>query len=258
MPASIPVCSGYPCAVGYFSSIACFSLKLSGVSAGSVISLLPVNAAPAVPAPAPLMAPIAAPLPPPASANQGAGACAAADECRRALAFAFDRASDHAGGNWRFFTLDRHRVELHLQQRSALEVAHRLGVNHAATRRRALFDHGFAVCHNRLRHGRRKSLAGLAVLGAQSLSQPDGNDRAFGNNDGLANRFLGFGLLVGSAGSAAAVRGIGIVGRARRSAFLVAAQRETQRKQYYNMQYTNRFHLEPPVISKRPQEYSRL
>src|SRR5579864_9443867 len=46
---------------------ACSSLKLTADSAGKVMSLLPVNAAPAVPAPAPAAAPMAAPLPPPAS-----------------------------------------------------------------------------------------------------------------------------------------------------------------------------------------------
>src|ERR1043166_5545605 len=40
----------------------------TAVSAGRVISWLPVKAAPAVPAPAPAAAPIAAPLPPPAKA----------------------------------------------------------------------------------------------------------------------------------------------------------------------------------------------
>src|SRR5215813_390841 len=43
------------------------SLKLMTASAGTVTSLFPVNAVPAVPAPAPTRAPIAAPLPPPAS-----------------------------------------------------------------------------------------------------------------------------------------------------------------------------------------------
>jgi len=43
------------------------SLKLRVDSAGRTISLLPVYAAPAVPAPAPTAVPIRAPLPPPAS-----------------------------------------------------------------------------------------------------------------------------------------------------------------------------------------------
>src|SRR5882762_2874834 len=49
-----------------FTSSGDVSLKLSADSAGRTISLLPVNAAPPVPAPAPAAAPIAAPLPPPA------------------------------------------------------------------------------------------------------------------------------------------------------------------------------------------------
>src|SRR4051794_14791680 len=43
------------------------SLNVTTDSAGMTMSLLPVNAAPAVPAPAPASAPIAAPLPPPAN-----------------------------------------------------------------------------------------------------------------------------------------------------------------------------------------------
>src|SRR5579871_2785287 len=50
------------------TSMACLSLKVKGCSAGSTISLLPVKAAPAVPAPPPANAPMAAPLPPPANA----------------------------------------------------------------------------------------------------------------------------------------------------------------------------------------------
>src|SRR5512146_1270982 len=44
----------------------CNSLKVTADSAGSTMFLLPVKAAPAVPAPAPAAAPIRAPLPPPA------------------------------------------------------------------------------------------------------------------------------------------------------------------------------------------------
>ena len=50
----------------FFTSTGFSSLKLRAYSAGITISLLPVNAVPAVPAPAPAKAPIAAPLPPPA------------------------------------------------------------------------------------------------------------------------------------------------------------------------------------------------
>src|SRR5690242_7434539 len=50
----------------YRISTGCSSLKLTALSAGRTMSLLPVKAAPAVPAPAPAAAPIAAPLPPPA------------------------------------------------------------------------------------------------------------------------------------------------------------------------------------------------
>src|SRR5437879_12178293 len=50
------------------TEMGCSSLKLTADSAGKTISLLPVKAAPAVPAPAPAAAPMAAPLPPPASA----------------------------------------------------------------------------------------------------------------------------------------------------------------------------------------------
>src|ERR1700738_626491 len=49
-----------------FISRGLINLKVSAVSAGSVISRLPVNPAPAVPAPAPIRPPIKAPLPPPA------------------------------------------------------------------------------------------------------------------------------------------------------------------------------------------------
>src|SRR5215467_13201346 len=42
-------------------------VKATADSAGNSISLLPVKAVPAVPAPAPAAAPMAAPLPPPAS-----------------------------------------------------------------------------------------------------------------------------------------------------------------------------------------------
>src|SRR5438309_2539139 len=48
------------------------AVKASFVSAGNLMSFLPVAAAPAVPAPAPAAAPIAAPLPPPASAPMAA------------------------------------------------------------------------------------------------------------------------------------------------------------------------------------------
>src|SRR5437879_13895601 len=47
-------------------------VNASRVSAGNLMSFLPVAAAPAVPAPAPAAAPIAAPLPPPASAPMAA------------------------------------------------------------------------------------------------------------------------------------------------------------------------------------------
>src|ERR1700730_11347607 len=57
-------CRGY---LPAFTSSGAVSLKLSADSAGRTISLLPVNAAPPVPAPAPAAAPIAAPLPPPAN-----------------------------------------------------------------------------------------------------------------------------------------------------------------------------------------------
>ncbi len=50
------------------TSMACFSLKVNGCSAGRTMSLFPVKAAPAVPAPPPAKAPMAAPLPPPANA----------------------------------------------------------------------------------------------------------------------------------------------------------------------------------------------
>src|SRR5450631_4438514 len=50
----------------YFTSIDCSNLKLSADSAGSRTSLLPVKAAPPVPAPPPASAPMPAPLPPPA------------------------------------------------------------------------------------------------------------------------------------------------------------------------------------------------
>src|SRR5438876_33786 len=50
----------------FLISSGCTSLKLTAVSAGKTISLFPVYAVPAVPAPAPATAPIAAPLPPPA------------------------------------------------------------------------------------------------------------------------------------------------------------------------------------------------
>src|SRR5258708_3590860 len=56
----------YPGYLPAFTSSGDVSLKLSADSAGRTISLLPVNAAPPVPAPAPAAAPIAAPLPPPA------------------------------------------------------------------------------------------------------------------------------------------------------------------------------------------------
>src|SRR5262249_15531445 len=51
----------------YFTSSGCSSLKVNADSAGRTMSLLPVKAAPPVPAPAPASAPMAAPLPPPAS-----------------------------------------------------------------------------------------------------------------------------------------------------------------------------------------------
>src|SRR5919201_389072 len=51
-----------------FTSSGCSRRKFTTVSAGRVMFLLPVKAAPAVPAPAPAAAPIAAPLPPPARA----------------------------------------------------------------------------------------------------------------------------------------------------------------------------------------------
>src|SRR5215471_12741213 len=57
--------SRYP---DYFTSTASVRLKVRADSAGSTIFLLPVNAAPAVPAPPPASAPMAAPLPPPARA----------------------------------------------------------------------------------------------------------------------------------------------------------------------------------------------
>src|ERR1700681_4244893 len=57
-------CRGY---LPAFTSSGDVSLKLSADSAGRTISLLPLNAAPPVPAPAPAAAPIAAPLPPPAN-----------------------------------------------------------------------------------------------------------------------------------------------------------------------------------------------
>src|SRR5260370_32171978 len=50
---------------GYLTSIERRSVNRNDDSAGRWISLLPVYAAPAVPAPAPAAAPIAAPLPPP-------------------------------------------------------------------------------------------------------------------------------------------------------------------------------------------------
>src|SRR5207249_7516344 len=50
----------------YRTSSGCWSLKVSADSAGSTMSLLPLNAAPVVPAPPPARAPMAAPLPPPA------------------------------------------------------------------------------------------------------------------------------------------------------------------------------------------------
>src|SRR5437764_2009521 len=68
---SVPhICAGFA-DVGLFEnyiliSTGCSSLKLTADSAGSTISLFPVKAAPAVPAPAPAAAPMAAPLPPPA------------------------------------------------------------------------------------------------------------------------------------------------------------------------------------------------
>src|SRR5436305_7285689 len=52
----------------YRSSTGWVSLNVKALSACSTMSLLPVNAAPAVPAPAPAAAPMAAPLPPPANA----------------------------------------------------------------------------------------------------------------------------------------------------------------------------------------------
>src|SRR3979490_897049 len=51
----------------YFTSNGASSLKLTADSAGRTMSLLPVNADPAPPAPAPAKAPMAAPLPPPAN-----------------------------------------------------------------------------------------------------------------------------------------------------------------------------------------------
>src|SRR5581483_11941791 len=50
----------------YFSVTASFSLKVSAVSAGRTICLLPVRVPPASPAPPPARSPMAAPLPPPA------------------------------------------------------------------------------------------------------------------------------------------------------------------------------------------------
>src|SRR5579862_979507 len=56
--------SGYSLSL---TSIGCVSLKVRADSAGRTISLFPVNAAPAPPAPAPAAAPMASPLPPPAN-----------------------------------------------------------------------------------------------------------------------------------------------------------------------------------------------
>ena len=53
-------------ALGFGTVSECSSRKVSVVSAGITMSLLPVNAAPAVPAPAPTRPPMSAPLPPPA------------------------------------------------------------------------------------------------------------------------------------------------------------------------------------------------
>src|SRR5579859_8209547 len=57
-----------------FTSTDFVSLKLSADSAGMTMFLLPVKAAPAVPAPAPARPPMSAPLPPPASPPMSAPA----------------------------------------------------------------------------------------------------------------------------------------------------------------------------------------
>src|SRR5262249_37487699 len=65
MPKSFSISRNAIARNAYRTSIECRRVKRTEVSAGNRISLLPVNPAPAVPAPAPAAAPIAAPLPPP-------------------------------------------------------------------------------------------------------------------------------------------------------------------------------------------------
>src|SRR5215469_3271707 len=65
-PLKQPAEAARTCGRHYLTTRDCSSLKLTADSAGRTMSLLPVKALPAVPAPAPARAPIAAPLPPPA------------------------------------------------------------------------------------------------------------------------------------------------------------------------------------------------
>ena len=154
-----------------------WSLKVSSVSAGSTICLLPVIAPPAVPAPPPASAPIAAPLPPPASPPINAPSPAPPPaNMRRTLAFA------------RLSTLNRTRrdriaavargdtLKLDNQFRPALEFTQRLGIDHCAVSARSACNGRITVNNNIVRHSRGKGVTRLRNLGAEILvkTHPNG------------------------------------------------------------------------------------
>ena len=159
----------------------CSRWKVSSVSAGRKICLLPVNALPAVPAPPPASAPMAAPLPPPASPPMTAPrARSAAGEERRTLAFALFHAVNAAAGYRIAAPVGVNTFQTNLKQRAAFEVTERFGVDYSAVGAGTPGNHRLAVDHDIVGNGRGEGIAGLADLGAKILVKANMDPRSGG------------------------------------------------------------------------------
>ena len=142
------------------------SLKLTTVSGASVMSrLLPVIAAPAVPAPAPARAPIAAPLPPPAkTADQGACASAATDESGSALAFTRRLLTINARIDGITGAADRDGLQRNAKTCRTLKFARRLGIGDRATYLRSSRDRSDSSDRHGIGQRPSEPLSSCAVL----------------------------------------------------------------------------------------------
>jgi hypothetical protein len=122
------------------------SLKVSMDSAGKTISFSPVQAAPAVPAPAPNAAPMSAPFAAAGqTADEGSASCATADEGRSTFAFALLSAADRTCLHVVAVSVYADRLEYEPEYSGTLEAALRHGLGDFALYLCALGKDYFAV-----------------------------------------------------------------------------------------------------------------